>query len=59
VDVRIEPEPEREERKAIEIALRRLLARGTVPAAYTSAWRTAGLRDAVDPDYPYTARRST
>jgi predicted nuclease of predicted toxin-antitoxin system len=36
------------EREAIEAALRRLLSRNSLPAAYTSAWRNAGLREAVD-----------
>jgi hypothetical protein len=41
------PRPEPDERKAIELALRRLIARGSLPAQYTSAWRNAGLREAV------------
>ena len=49
MDVEIRPEPESDERQAIEAALRRLMGRGTQPAAYTSAWRKAGLREAVEP----------
>lgn len=49
MDVEITPQPEAEEREAIEVALRRLLGRGNVPAAYASAWRKAGLREAIQP----------
>jgi hypothetical protein len=41
------PEPDEDERAAIEGALRRLLTRDLLPGAYTSAWREAGLREAV------------
>jgi hypothetical protein len=49
MDVEITPQPEAEEREAIEVALRRLLGRGTMPAAYASPWRMAGLREAIEP----------
>jgi hypothetical protein len=48
MDVEITPRPEPDERQAIEVALRRLMGRGTQPLAYTSAWRKAGLREAVE-----------
>lgn len=51
MDVQIKPEPGAEERKAIELALRRLIARGALPPAYASAWRKAGLREAVEVDH--------
>jgi hypothetical protein len=50
MDVQITPEPGPEEREAIEAALRRLIGRGSVPAAYRSAWRKAGLQEAVEPE---------
>ncbi len=49
MDVEIRPEPEPEERQAIEAALRRLIRGGAPPAAYTSAWRQTGLRESVEP----------
>ena len=49
MEFEIEPTPTPREREAIEATLRRLIARGTLPAAYASAWRKAGLRDAVEP----------
>jgi len=54
MDVEIKPEPPPDEREAIEVALRRLIGHGTLPAAYASAWRKAGLRDALE---PYAAAR--
>jgi hypothetical protein len=48
MDVEITPRPEPEQRAAIELALRRLIGRGKVPPAYTSAWRQAGIREAVE-----------
>jgi hypothetical protein len=48
VGIELKPEPEPKEREAIEVALQRLLARGNLPAAYTSAWRQAGIRTAVE-----------
>jgi hypothetical protein len=44
----ISPEPAPEEREAIEAALRKLIQGRTVPAAYESVWRQAGIREAVD-----------
>ena len=49
VELEISPEPDEEGRDAIEAALQRLLRRDSVPPAYASAWRKAGLRSAVDP----------
>jgi hypothetical protein len=43
MDVEINPEPKPEEREAIEVALRRLVAPAVLPAAYTSAWRKAAV----------------
>jgi hypothetical protein len=56
MDVQITPEPGPEEREAIEAALRRLIGRGSAPAAYGSAWRKAGLREAVEPEPQAGAR---
>jgi hypothetical protein len=56
MEVQITPEPGPEEREAIEAALRRLLGRRTAPAAYSSAWRKTGLRDAVEPELQAGAR---
>jgi hypothetical protein len=50
MELEITPEPSDVEREAIEAALRRLLAGTTLPAAYSSAWRQAGLREAVQAD---------
>jgi hypothetical protein len=58
MDVKITPKPEPEEREAIELALRRLIGRGPLPAAYASAWRKAGLRDALEPYAGARPRRS-
>jgi hypothetical protein len=44
----IKPQPTAQEREAIERALRKLIAGRSVPAAYESAWRQAGLREAVE-----------
>jgi hypothetical protein len=49
MEVEIKPEPAPDEREAIEAALRRLIGCGTQPAAYTSAWRTAGVRESLEP----------
>jgi hypothetical protein len=54
MDIEIKPEPAPEEREAIEAAVRRLVNGATQPAAYTSSWRKAGLREALD---PYAAAR--
>lgn len=48
MELEITPEPIDEEREAVEIALRRLLTRDSLPPSYTSAWRKAGLREAVE-----------
>ena len=50
MEYEIRPEPTARERDAIVAALERLLARDPVPAAYTSLWRDAGLRENVDED---------
>ena len=49
MDVEIKPEPSPGEREAIEAALRRLIGRGIQPATYTSAWRTTGLQESLEP----------
>lgn len=54
MQVHIDPEPPPDEREAIETALRRLVNGTRKPAAYASAWRNAGLREALD---PYAAAR--
>ena len=48
MELRIDPEPGPEERKAIELALERLLDVGALPAAYTSAWRDAGIHENIE-----------
>ena len=58
MDVEISPQPGPNEREAIELALRRLIGRGALPAAYASAWRKAGLRDALEPYAGARPRRS-
>jgi hypothetical protein len=58
MDMEIKPEPAAEERAAIEVALRRLRARIATPPAYTSAWRKAGLREAVEAQAVARPRRS-
>jgi hypothetical protein len=47
VDVEINPEPRPDEREVIEVALRKLIAGRSLPPAYRSAWREAGIREAV------------
>jgi hypothetical protein len=47
VDVDIRPEPDPDEREAIETALRKLIAGAALPPAYTSAWRQVGIREAA------------
>jgi len=54
VELELKPEPGPREREAIEFALRRLGGKGSLPRAYTSAWREAGIRAALD---PYAAAR--
>ena len=49
MEFEIRPEPEPGDRDAIEAALRRLMGRGTQPAAYASAWRKTGLQESVEP----------
>jgi hypothetical protein len=48
VELRIEPEPTPEEREAIGIALERLLGDESLPAAYASRWRDAGIHENID-----------
>ncbi len=48
MDLEIEPQPSPEEREAIEVALRRLIEGPSIPAAYRSAWRAEGIREAVE-----------
>lgn len=47
VELEIEPEPTPPEREAISRAIERLLAR-TVPAAYRSGWRDAGIAENIE-----------
>src|SRR5215210_6499496 len=54
VDVQIRPEPE--ERDAILAAVEALLKRDPAPAAYTSGWRTRGVRENVDEAYGEAVR---
>ena len=54
MDIEIKPEPEPDQREAIEAAMRRLANAPTQPAAYASTWRKTGLREALD---PYAAAR--
>ena len=58
MDVEIKPEPGPDERAAIVIALRRLTVRSAAPLAYTSAWRKAGLREAVEDQAVARPRKS-
>ncbi len=46
--MRIEPDPSPEERKAIELALERLLGDDALPPAYTSGWRDAGIHENIE-----------
>lgn len=39
----VEPEPDPEERKALMVALERLLTGADVPPAYKSRWRAIGI----------------
>ena len=54
MDVEIKPEPTPQEREAIEGVMRGLFHATAQPRAYTSAWRKAGVREALD---PYAAAR--
>jgi hypothetical protein len=58
MDVEITPQPDPAEREAIELALLRLVAGVSVHSAYTSAWRQAGLREAVEAQAVARLRRS-
>ena len=59
MDVEITPAPTPDEREALLRGLERLLAGGlrSLPSAYRSAWRDAGLREAVG--YATALPRST
>ena len=48
VELEIQPQPDPEEREAITRAIGRLLAGGTLPAAYTSGWRDAGIAENIE-----------
>jgi hypothetical protein len=48
VDAEIRPEPTPDERRALELALERLLAGPALPAAYTSGWREAGIAENIE-----------
>jgi hypothetical protein len=60
VDVRITPEPGPDEREALLAGLERLLAGDppALPTAYRSAWREAGLREAVGGGYVIAPART-
>jgi hypothetical protein len=58
MDFEITPEPNEAERETIDVALRRLLTRDSLPSAYASAWRKAGLREAVEYQAPARPRSS-
>lgn len=47
MELEIRPEPEPDQREAIETALERLLAHPALPAAYLGAWRQAGIAENV------------
>ena len=55
----VEPEPTPEERKALTLALERLLAGEQVPPPYRSAWRRAGVLENVDSSYATARPRSS
>jgi hypothetical protein len=48
VELEIRPEPEPDERAAIEFALERLLGSPALPPAYTSGWRAAGIAENIE-----------
>ena len=48
MEAEIRPEPSPEERRALELALERLLAGPALPAAYTSGWREAGIAENIE-----------
>jgi hypothetical protein len=51
VELIIEPEPEPDEREAVTLALERLLSGETMPDAYRSRWRDAGIAENVSDDF--------
>ena len=50
MDVRITPEPD--DRDVVLAAVRTLLARDRVPAAYRSGWRQVGIRENLGYEQP-------
>jgi hypothetical protein len=42
------PDPDPEEREAIELALERLLRPDELPSAYRSRWRAEGIAESLD-----------
>ena len=44
----IQPEPDPDEREAVELALERLLKPHQVPPAYESRWRDQGITENLD-----------
>ena len=50
MELEIEPEPDPREREAIEAAILRLLGEKTLPPAYVSSWRRAGIAENVGND---------
>jgi hypothetical protein len=45
VEFLVRPEPDPEERKALTVALERLLGEADVPSAYKSRWRSEGIAE--------------
>lgn len=48
VELEIQPEPDPAEREAISRAIERLVAGGTMPVAYRSGWRDAGIAENIE-----------
>jgi hypothetical protein len=53
----VRPQPEPEEREALELALGRLLGADSGPAAYRSEWRRAALEEGVGMDEEFDPER--
>jgi hypothetical protein len=56
VDFIVRPEPDPEERKALMVAVERLLAGADVPPAYKSRWRSDGIAENLGGDEEGQAR---
>ena len=57
MDFEITPEPSSAEREALAAALQKLLSGETVPRAYLSPWRNAGIRENTGDDDGYATAR--